>query len=115
MKSSVSNEETKEVDSYTLSRKSSKNQVLASPGRSGTSGRNAHIKRGKSTQMKFDFDEVSTGAALSRASSASLGFSFSLAAFTMPPDEIVDSRPFSDDDIRKFVLNYLLIFIRNTN
>ncbi|CAH1452256.1 unnamed protein product [Lactuca virosa] len=99
MKSPVSNEETKEVDSYTLSRKSSKNQVLASPGRSGTSGRNAHIKRGKSTQMKFDFDEVSTGAALSRASSASLGFSFSLAAFTMPPDEIADSRPFSDDDI----------------
>ncbi|KAL4591883.1 hypothetical protein LXL04_004857 [Taraxacum kok-saghyz] len=99
MKSPVSNEETKEVDSYTLSRKSSKNQVLASPGRTGTSGRNTHIKRGKSGQIKFDYDDVGSGAALSRASSASLGFSFSLAAFTMPPDEIVDSRPFSDDDI----------------
>ncbi|KAI3523104.1 hypothetical protein L1887_01161 [Cichorium endivia] len=99
MKSPMSNEETKEVDSYTLSRKSSRNQVLASPGRSGTSGRNTHIKKGKSAQMKFDYDDVSSGAALSRASSASLGFSFSLAAFTMPPDEIADSRPFSDDDI----------------
>jgi hypothetical protein len=51
--------------------------------------------------MKFDFDEVSSGAALSRASSASLGFSFSFTGFTMPPDEIADSKPFSDDDIRK--------------
>ncbi|KAI3791621.1 hypothetical protein L2E82_05480 [Cichorium intybus] len=99
MKSPMSNEETKEVDSYTLSRKSSRNQVLASPGRSGTSGRNTHIKKGKSAQIKFDYDDVSSGAVLSRASSASLGFSFSLAAFTMPPDEIADSRPFSDDDI----------------
>ncbi|XP_024986727.1 ABC transporter G family member 22-like isoform X2 [Cynara cardunculus var. scolymus] len=93
MKSPVSNEATKEPESYTLSRKSSRNQVLASPGRS------THIKKGKSVQMKFDFDDVGSGAVLSRASSASLGISFSLAGFTIPPDEIADSRAFSDDDI----------------
>ncbi|KAI3706587.1 hypothetical protein L6452_24427 [Arctium lappa] len=93
MKSPVSNDATKEAESHTLSRKSSRNQVLASPGRS------AHIKKGKSAQMKFDFDDVGSGAALSRASSASLGISFSLAGFTIPQDEIADSRPFSDDDI----------------
>nr|GFB26472.1 ABC transporter G family member 22 isoform X1 [Tanacetum cinerariifolium] len=45
-------------------------------------------------------DDVGSGAALSRASSASLGMSFSFTGFTMPPDEIADSRPFSDDDIQ---------------
>ncbi|KAJ9554978.1 hypothetical protein OSB04_009592 [Centaurea solstitialis] len=93
MKSPVSSEVTKDTESFTLSRKSSRNQVLASPGRS------AHIKKGKSAQLKFDFDDVGSGAALSRASSAGLGVSFSLAGFTIPTDEIVDSRPFSEDDI----------------
>ncbi|KAL8245312.1 hypothetical protein R6Q59_011570 [Mikania micrantha] len=89
-----------EVDGQTLSRKSSRNQVLASPGRSGNiSGRNSYIKRGKSAQLKFEIDDViGSGAALSRASSASLGFSFSLAGFTIP-DEISDLSPFSEDDI----------------
>ncbi|PQM35325.1 ABC transporter G family member 22 isoform X1 [Prunus yedoensis var. nudiflora] len=48
--------------------------------------------------MKLDLDELSSGAALSRASSASLGFSFSFTGFTVPADDIADSKPFSDDD-----------------
>nr|XP_043638068.1 ABC transporter G family member 22-like isoform X2 [Erigeron canadensis] len=95
----ITNEATKEVDSRPLSRKSSRSQVLASPGRGGISERNTYLKKGKSAQMKLELDDVGSGAALSRASSASLGFSFSLAGFTMPPDEIADSRPYSDDDI----------------
>lgn len=53
--------------------------------------------------MKLELDDVSSGAALSRASSASLGLSFSFTGFTMPPEEIADSKPFSDDDIRKYM------------
>uniref|UniRef100_A0A6N2NJ51 ABC transporter domain-containing protein n=1 Tax=Salix viminalis TaxID=40686 RepID=A0A6N2NJ51_SALVM len=85
----------------TLSRKSSKRLMMAaSPGRSGSGGnKNTHIRKSRSAQMKFDLDDVSSGAALSRASSASLGFSFSFTGFSMPPDEIADSKPFSDDDI----------------
>ncbi|KAL3535996.1 hypothetical protein ACH5RR_004457 [Cinchona calisaya] len=84
----------------TLSRKSSKRLANPSSGRSSgsTSGgdnKNTHIRKWSSAQMKFDLDDVSSGAALSRASSASLGFSFSFAGFTMPPD---DTKPFSDDD-----------------
>lgn len=87
-----------------LSRKSSKRLAMASPGRagSGSSRNNTHIRKSRSAQMKLELDDVSSGAALSRASSASLGFSFSFTGFTMPPDEIGDSRPFSDDDIRKY-------------
>ncbi|XP_015951257.1 ABC transporter G family member 22 isoform X2 [Arachis duranensis] len=87
--------------SGTLSRKSSRRMmVAASPGRGG--GKNTHIRKSRSaqiSQMKFELDDLSSGAALSRASSASLGFSFSFTGFTMPPDEIADSKPFSDDDI----------------
>ncbi|PKI42952.1 hypothetical protein CRG98_036750 [Punica granatum] len=86
----------------TLSRKSSR-RLMMSPGRSvaGGSGgsKNTHIRKSRSAQMKFDVDELSSGAALSRASSASLGLSFSFTGFTMPPEEIADSKPFSDDDI----------------
>ncbi|XP_027068477.2 ABC transporter G family member 22 isoform X2 [Coffea arabica] len=85
----------------TLSRKSSKRLAMPSPGRSGGStGKNAHIRKWSSAQMKFDLDDVSSGAALSRASSASLGLSFSFTGFTMPPDEIADTKPFNDDDIQ---------------
>ncbi|KAJ7975913.1 ABC transporter family protein [Quillaja saponaria] len=86
----------------TLSRKlSSRRMMAASPGRGGSgSSRNTHIRKSRSAQiMKLELDEVSSGAALSRASSASLGLSFSFTGFTMPPDEIADSKPFSDDDI----------------
>ncbi|GKU91091.1 hypothetical protein SLEP1_g5010 [Rubroshorea leprosula] len=83
----------------TLSRKSSRRLMPASPGRSGSSSKNAHIRKSRSAQFKVELDEVSSGAALSRASSASLGLSFSFTGFAMPPDEMADCRPFSDDDI----------------
>ncbi|KAL0426614.1 UNVERIFIED_CONTAM: ABC transporter G family member 22 [Sesamum latifolium] len=76
-----------------LSRKSSRRLATASPGRS------THIRKSRSAQMKFDLDDLNSGAALSRASSASLGFSFSFTGFTVPPDEIADLKPFSDDEI----------------
>ncbi|KAL1813373.1 hypothetical protein ACET3Z_023438 [Daucus carota] len=84
----------------TLSRKSSRGVLIgASPGRGSSSNRhNSHIRKTRSAQMKFDLDDLGSGAALSRASSASLGLSFSFTGFTVPPDEIADSRPFSDDD-----------------
>lgn len=85
----------------TLSRKSSRRLMMsASPGRSGGAG--THIRKSRSAQLKLELDEVSSGAALSRASSASLGLSFSFTGFAMPPEEISDSKPFSDDEmIRK--------------
>lgn len=70
-------------------------------GSPGSKAVNAHIRKSRSAQMKVDMDELSSGAALSRASSASLGLSFSFTGFTMPPEEMADSKPFSDDDIRK--------------
>ncbi|XP_021288981.1 ABC transporter G family member 22-like isoform X1 [Herrania umbratica] len=84
----------------TLSRKSSRRlMTAASPGRSSGGSKNIHIRKSRSAQMKLDLEELSSGAALSRASSASLGLSFSFTGFTVPPDEIADSKPFSDDDI----------------
>lgn len=98
------------VGGGTLSRKSSKSGLIgASPGR-GSSSRhnNTHIRKSRSAQMKFDLDDLTSGAALSRASSASLGLSFSFTGFTLPPEDIADSRPFSDDDIRKFSVSLLV-------
>lgn len=80
-----------------LSRKSSSGKKVpgSSPGRKGTH----HIRKSRSAQLKLDLEDVSSGAALSRASSASLGFSFSFTGFTAPPEDIVaDLRPSSDDD-----------------
>lgn len=96
----------------TLSRKSSRRLTGASPGRGG-GGKNTHIRKSRSaqiSQMKLEFDDLSSGAALSRASSASLGLSFSFTGFTMPPEEIADSKPFSDDDIRKLMLSTISFF-----
>ncbi|KAK8488469.1 hypothetical protein V6N11_059445 [Hibiscus sabdariffa] len=81
----------------TLSRK--RLMVGTSPKRSGGSENNTYIRKTRSAQMKQELEELSSGAALSRASSASLGLSFSFTGFTLPPDEIADSKPFSDDDI----------------
>lgn len=82
----------------TLSRKSSRKLMMgASPGRSGGAG--THIRKSRSAQLKLELDEVSSGAALSRASSASLGLSFSFTGFAMPPEEISDFIPFSDDEM----------------
>ncbi|XP_051152388.1 ABC transporter G family member 22 isoform X2 [Andrographis paniculata] len=78
--------------SGSLSRKSSRR----SPGGGGSW--NTHIRKSRSAQLKFDLDDLNSGAALSRASSASLGFSFSFTGFTVPPDDIADSKPFSDED-----------------
>ncbi|GFP96019.1 ABC transporter g family member 22, partial [Phtheirospermum japonicum] len=61
--------------------------------------RNSHIRKSRSAQMKFDLEDLNSGAALSRASSASLGFSFSFTGFTVPQDEMADTAPFSDEDI----------------
>ncbi|KAK6126495.1 hypothetical protein DH2020_039768 [Rehmannia glutinosa] len=84
-----------------LSRKSSRRLTAASPGRSGGGGvgKNTHIRKSRSAQMKFDVDDLNSGAALSRASSASLGFSFSFTGFTVPPDEISDMKSYSDEEI----------------
>ncbi|KAM7261609.1 hypothetical protein ACFE04_020686 [Oxalis oulophora] len=86
-----------------LSRKSSR-RLMASPGRATGHGlprnNNTHIRKSRSAQLKLELDELmNSSAALSRASSASLGLSFSFTGFTMPPEEIADSKPFSDDDI----------------
>ncbi|CAI0402395.1 unnamed protein product [Linum tenue] len=87
-------------ESVGASRRSSRRMTGASPGRSG--GKNTHIRKSRSAQMKFEVEEmINSGAALSRASSASLGLSFSFTGFNMPPDDIIaDSKPFSDDDIQ---------------
>nr|XP_009412322.1 PREDICTED: ABC transporter G family member 22-like isoform X2 [Musa acuminata subsp. malaccensis] len=80
-----------------LSRKSSfgKKTVGTSPGRKV----GHHSRKSRSGQLKLDLEDVSSGAALSRASSASLGFSFSFTGFTAPPEDIIaDLRSFSDDD-----------------
>ncbi|XP_015900453.1 ABC transporter G family member 22 isoform X1 [Ziziphus jujuba] len=97
---STTNETVGSADSGgTLSRKSSRLITAASPGRASGASKNTHIRKSRSAQIKLDFDDVSSGAALSRASSASLGLSFSFTGFTVPPDEIADSKPFSDEDI----------------
>ncbi|KAH7512289.1 hypothetical protein FEM48_Zijuj12G0074900 [Ziziphus jujuba var. spinosa] len=99
---STTNETVGSADSGgTLSRKSSRLITAASPGRASGASKNTHIRKSRSAQIKLDFDDVSSGAALSRASSASLGLSFSFTGFTVPPDEIADSKPFSDEDIRE--------------
>ncbi|KAG1333886.1 ABC transporter G family member 22 [Cocos nucifera] len=80
-----------------LSRKSSSGKKVlgSSPARKG----GHHIRKSRSAQLKLDLEDVSSGAALSRASSASLGFSFSFTGFTAPPEDILaDLRPSSDDD-----------------
>ncbi|KAM1672819.1 hypothetical protein ACFX11_041278 [Malus domestica] len=83
----------------TLLRKSSRRMMRASPGRgSGSVGKNTHIRKSRSAQMKLDMDEMSSGATLSCASSTNLGFSFPFTSFTVPVDNIADTKPFSDDD-----------------
>ncbi|VFQ59251.1 unnamed protein product [Cuscuta campestris] len=66
------------------------------------SGTTTHIRKSNSAQMnKFEYlDELESGAALSRASSASLGFSFPFTGFAVPPPEDVTlhSKPFSEED-----------------
>lgn len=71
---------------------------------------NYHIRKSRSMQpsMKVELEDVSSSAALSRASSASLGFSFSFTGFTPPPQGVPDfNPPLSDDDISPGTLNYV--------
>ncbi|XP_057524897.1 ABC transporter G family member 22 [Amaranthus tricolor] len=81
------------------SRKSSR-RITSPGGTRNSSSRhyNSHIRKTRSAQLKLDIDDLSNGAALSRASSASLGLSFSFTGFNLPPEDIADSKPFSDDD-----------------
>lgn len=73
-----------------------KKSVGNSPGRKGG---NHHVRKSRSAQLKLDVEDVSSGAALSRASSASLGFSFSFTGFTAPPEDVIaDLRPSSDEE-----------------
>ncbi|KAL6645478.1 hypothetical protein ACP70R_017086 [Stipagrostis hirtigluma subsp. patula] len=67
---------------------------------SGGGGR-SHIRKSRSAQLRLDREDlVCSSAALSRASSASLGFSFTFTGFTPPPQDISSAEPphFSDDD-----------------
>ncbi|XP_062209937.1 ABC transporter G family member 22-like isoform X2 [Phragmites australis] len=85
------------ADLTSLSRKSSFGRKRSGSGGGG----NSHIRKSWSAQLKLDMEDlVSSSAALSRASSASLGFSFTFTGFTPPPQDIssVEPPPFSDDD-----------------
>ncbi|MCL7050140.1 hypothetical protein MKW94_005986 [Papaver nudicaule] len=91
--SQASLSEASDGGSTTLARKTSLGKrVGASPGRSRT-----HIRKTRSAQLNLA--EVNNSAALSRASSGSIGFSFSFTGFTVPPEDIADSQCFSDEDI----------------
>ncbi|KAL6901819.1 hypothetical protein ACP4OV_004695 [Aristida adscensionis] len=82
-----------------LSRKSSVGRRSAASG-GGRVGR-SHIRKSRSAQLWLDKEDlVCSSAALSRASSASLGFSFTFTGFTPPPQDISSAEPhvFSDDD-----------------
>jgi hypothetical protein len=92
------------ADTTSLSRKSSFGRKRTASGGGGGGGGNRHIRKSRSAQLKLDVEDlVSSGAALSRASSASLGFSFTFTGFTPPPQggmHSADPTTFSDDDSR---------------
>ncbi|KAF3785495.1 ABC transporter G family member 22 [Nymphaea thermarum] len=74
--------------------------------RKSSLGRKIHIRKARSEQLKEELDALGIGtfpeessmAALSRASSASMGFSFSLAGFTLPPEGMADLHGFPDEN-----------------
>ncbi|CAE6075969.1 unnamed protein product [Arabidopsis arenosa] len=76
-------------------------KTLSSPSHSGShkNRRNTHIRKAKSAHPALDLGSLTGGAALSRASSASLGLSFSFTGFTVPHEEIIASERCSNDDI----------------
>ncbi|KAJ1298729.1 hypothetical protein BS78_01G475900 [Paspalum vaginatum] len=84
-----------------LSRKSSFGRKRRSASVGGGGHHNSHIRKSRSAQLKLDKEDlISSGAALSRASSASLGFSFTFTGFTPPPQDMCSADPplFSDDE-----------------
>lgn len=94
-----------------ISRKASfgKRVMGSSPGKKG--GGN-HIRKARSAQLKLDLEDVSSSAALSRASSASLGFSFSFTGFTAPPEDIMaDLKGFSDEEPGIYSFSLVLFLI----
>ncbi|KAI4378514.1 hypothetical protein MLD38_015982 [Melastoma candidum] len=78
------------------SRKLSLSHAAPSPERAGGSiGR-----RSRSMQSSMSLqDDAGCSLALSRTSSASLGLPFFFTGFTLPPGEMDDLKPFSDDNI----------------
>lgn len=79
-------------------------RTLSSPSHGSSSSnnrRNTHIRKAKSAHPALDLGRLTGGAALSRASSASLGLSFSFTGFTVPHEEIIASERCSNDDICK--------------
>ncbi|VYS60161.1 unnamed protein product [Arabidopsis thaliana] len=76
-------------------------RTLSSPSYSSNSKNrwNTHIRKAKSAHPALDLAGLTGGAALSRASSASLGLSFSFTGFTVPHEEIIASERCSNDDI----------------
>ncbi|XP_021320431.1 ABC transporter G family member 22 isoform X2 [Sorghum bicolor] len=89
------------ADATSLSRKPSFGRKRRSASVGGGNNR-THIRKSRSAQLKLDVEDlVSSGAALSRASSASLGFSFTFTGFTSPLQHMCSPDPpppFSDDD-----------------
>lgn len=58
-----------------------------------------HLRKTWSGHIKMDSEEVCNGASLSRASSASLSFSYSFTGFTALPEDIAsDPRALNDND-----------------
>ncbi|EOA25273.1 hypothetical protein CARUB_v10018588mg [Capsella rubella] len=76
-------------------------RTLSSPSHSSSSKnrRNTHIRKSKSAHPALDHGGLTGGAALSRASSASLGISFSFTGFTVPQEEMIASERCSNEDI----------------
>ncbi|XP_020694400.1 ABC transporter G family member 22 isoform X2 [Dendrobium catenatum] len=72
-----------------------KKLVGTSPGRKSS---NHHVRKSRSAQLKLDLEDVSSGAALSRASSASLGFSFGFTGFNVPLEDTIAGLRHSSDD-----------------
>ncbi|KAJ4904593.1 ABC-2 type transporter family protein [Raphanus sativus] len=81
-------------------RASSSPSQSASSNNQGNKRRNTHIRKAKSAHPALDLSRLTGGAALSRASSASLGLSFSFTGFAVPHEEeiIPSERSCSNDD-----------------
>lgn len=97
------------------SRKSmSKGGGLSESPRSGGSTSSRRTRKSMSAQMKFDMDELSSDTALSRVSSASMGFSFT--AFNVPSNDIAETKLISEDNndynrISKILLLHILTYL----
>jgi hypothetical protein len=106
------------ADATSLSRKPSFGRKRRSASVGGGNNR-THIRKSRSAQLKLDVEDlVSSGAALSRASSASLGFSFTFTGFTSPLQHMCSPDPpppFSDDDDSRthhLIHAYIYIYIK---